>query len=541
MQEHRSDVVIVGSGVAGALTAARLAKAGAKVLILEAGPRVERAQALWQYENALIKIPESPYPNAPYARHPLEGGLDDYLVQAGPEKFASSYLRQVGGTTWHWLGTAIRMVPDDFRLRSRFGVGVDWPITYEDLEPWYCEAERELGVAGDSAADSAAPRSQPYPLPPIPMSYLDQRVAQALQPLGYKVEPTPQARNSVPYDHRPPCCGSGSCIPICPVQAKYDATVHVAQAERAGAELLDRAVAHVVEVGPDRRVTGVRFKRPDGSEERAIGKLFVVAAHGIETPKLLLQSRTEATAGGVANSSDQVGRNLMDHPTQLSWALAGERLWNYRGPLSTAGIESGRAGAWRGERPSFRIQLGNTGWSWPTGAPYTTVETLVRSGLRGAALDQALADHSARELTLAAMTEQLPLPENRIVPDFDNRDELGLPRPRIHFQFDAYTRRGIEHARLLHQRILEAMNSTVIQHDSEVKAAGHVMGTCRMGADPRQSVVDSELRAHDHPNLFLIGSGVFPTGGASNPTLTIAALALRAVNGMMRAMTLAVG
>jgi choline dehydrogenase-like flavoprotein len=537
MQERRADVLIVGSGIAGALTAVRLAKAGVKVLILEAGPRVERAQALRQYEAALIKTPESPYPNEPYARRPIWDGLDDYLVQAGPEKFRSSYLRQVGGTTWHWLGTAIRMVPDDFRLRSRFGVGVDWPISYDDLEPWYCEAERELGVAGDSAADPAAPRSRPYPLPPIPMSYLDQRVARALQPLGYKVEPTPQARTSVAYDGRPPCCGSGTCIPICPVQAKYDATVHVAQAERAGVELLDRAVAHTVEVGPDRRVTGIRFKRPDGSEERAIAQAYVIAAHGIETPKLLLQSRTEAAANGVANSSDQVGRNLMDHPTQLSWALAGEKLWNYRGPLETASMGAGRAGDWRAERPSYRIQLGNSGWSWPMGTPYTTVQTLVRSGLRGAALDQALADHSAREFTLVTMTEQLPLPENRIVPDFEKRDALGLPRPRIHFQLDAYTRRGLEHARMQHQRILEAMNSTGIQHDSEVQAAGHLIGTCRMGADARQSVVNSELRAHDHPNLFLIGSGVFPTGGASNPTLTIAALALRAVEGIRSAIS----
>lgn len=537
MKERSAEVLIVGSGIAGALTAARLAKAGVKVLILEAGPRVQRAEALQQFERAVTKIPESPYPNTPYAPHPLEGGTDSYLVQTGPEKFVSAYLRQVGGTTWHWLGTAIRFVPDDFRLRSRFGVGLDWPISYDELEPWYCEAERELGVAGDSSADPATPRSQPYPLPPIPMSHLDQRVAAAVQPLGYKIEPTPQARNSVPYDRRPPCCGSGNCIPICPIQAKYDAMVHVAQAERAGVELLDQAVAHAVEVGSDGHIAGIRFKRADGSEERAIGKVFVLAAHGIETPKLLLQSRTESRPNGVANSSDQVGRNLMDHPTQLSWALAHERLGNFRGPLSTAGIESGRAGNWRGERPSFRIQAGNSGWSWPTGAPYTTVEILLQRGLRGAELDRALADHSARELTLACMTEQLPLPENRIVPDFEERDELGLPRPRIHFRLDDYTRRGLEHARRMHQQIFEAMKSTEIQHHPENQAAGHVMGTYRMGADRRQSVVNSDLRTHDHPNLFLLGSGVFPTGGASNPTLTIAALTLRTVDRIRRALS----
>src|SRR5262245_15773740 len=111
-KEHQADIVIIGSGVAGAMTAARLAKVGVKTLILEAGPRVQRGQALQQFERAVNKSTESPYPDVPYARHPLEGALDNYLVQAGPEKFLSSYLRQVGGTTWHWLGTAIRLVPD---------------------------------------------------------------------------------------------------------------------------------------------------------------------------------------------------------------------------------------------------------------------------------------------------------------------------------------------------------------------------------------------------------------------------------------------
>jgi choline dehydrogenase-like flavoprotein len=538
MKEHSADVVIVGSGVAGALVAARLAKAGVGVLILEAGPRVERRQAFEQFERAVDKIPECPYPNPAWAPHPLSDQLDGYFVQAGPDKFLSTYLRQVGGTTWHWLGTAIRFVPDDFRLRSKFGVGLDWPISYDDLEPWYCQAERELGVAGDSAADPAAPRSEPYPLPPIPISYSDQRVDAAIRHLGYRIAPTPQARNSIAYGGRPPCCGSASCIPICPIQAKYDATVHLAQAAQSGAQLLDSAVAHAVDAGPDRRITAVRFKRPDGSEERASAKVFVIAANAVETPKLLLQSRTESLRDGVANSSGQVGRNLMDHPTQLSWALTAEKVWPYRGPISTGGIESGRAGDWRGERPSFRIQTGNDGWSWPTEAPYTTVEALLKRGLRGAELDRALADHSAREMALASLTEQLPSPENRIVPDFDKRDALGLPRPRIHYRLDDYTRRGMEHARVLHQQIFERMNCTEINHSPENQQAGHLMGTCRMGADPKLSVVNSELRAHDHPNLFLVGSGAFPTGAASNPTLTIAALALRMADTIRRTVRL---
>ncbi len=529
--------MIVGAGVAGSLVAVRLAKAGLKVLLLDAGPRVDRGAALDQFYRAAIKVPESPYPNAPFAPHPRSDAIDDYYVQGGPDKFISTYLRQVGGTTWHWMGTTLRLVPDDFRLRSRFGVGADWPIGYDDLEPWYCEAERELGVAGDGSADLKSPRSQPYPLPPIPVTYLDERVSAALAGSGYTLQPTPQARNSRPHDGRPACCGSSTCIPICPIQAKYDAMVHVTQAERAGVELVERAVVASVQIGTNGLVTGVTIKRPDGSEEQAVAKVFVIAAHGIETPKLLLQSRNDQYPGGVANSSNQVGRNLMDHPTQLSWALAGQPLWPFRGPMSTSGIESPRAGDWRAARPAFRIQVGNSGWEWPKGTPDHTVRVLVGQGLRGAALDRALNEHNSRELALAMMTEQLPLPENRIVPDFDKRDAIGLPRPRITYRIDEYTRRGLEEGRRIHAQIFAALKSTEVHHSEDVKPSGHLMGTCRMGHDPRQSVVNAELRSHDHANLYLVGSAVFPTSAASNPTLTIAALALRAAASIAKAAT----
>jgi choline dehydrogenase-like flavoprotein len=522
--------VIVGSGVCGALVAARLASRGVKVRVLEAGPRIARPSALAQYRAALIKVPECPYPNEPYAPHSTSDRSDIYYLQNGPDKFEATYLRQVGGTTWHWLGTSFRFVPDDFRLRSRFGIAVDWPISYGELEPWYCEAEQELGVAGDPNADLDAPRSRPYPLPAIPTTYLDQRVAAAVSRLGYTVQPTPQARNSQPYQNRPACCGSASCIPICPVQAKYDAMVHIAQAERSGAELIDRAIVSAVEIGPDGRVSGLRYRRPDGTEARTTARVYVIAAHGIETPKLLLQSRTDAHPHGVANSSDQVGRNLMDHPTRQSWGLAAEPLWPYRGPLSTAGIESTRAGNWRADHGAFRVQLHNRGWSWPMGTPDHTVRMLAERGIRGADLARALAAHSARELAIATMVEQLPSPENRVVPDDQYRDAIGIPRPRITYRIDDYCRRALDHGQRIHQEIFAAMGATDVEHGSAIYSAGHVMGTYRMGNDPKTSVVTAEQRTHDHRNLFLLGSGVFPTGAASNPTLTIAALALRAVD-----------
>ena len=270
------------------------------------------------------------------------------MVRAGGARpFASTYLKVVGGTTWHWLGTCLRFVPNDFQLRSRYGQAVDWPIGYDEIEPFYGEAEAEIGVAGDAADDLGAPRSTPYPMPAIPQTYLDKAFAKALADTPYQVRATPQGRNSQDLDGRPGCCGNASCIPVCPIQAKYDATVHLARATAAGAALHPQSTAVFVEIGADRRVAGVRFKRWDGSDGRAIGKVFVLAAHAIETPRLLLASAAEAAPRGVANTSDQVGRNLMDHPTQLSWALADAAVYPYRGPLSTSGIENLRDGDFR--------------------------------------------------------------------------------------------------------------------------------------------------------------------------------------------------
>jgi len=157
-----ADVIVVGAGISGALVADRLAAAGVSVLILEAGPRIDRAQAVTRFFDALVKVPECAYPNTAYAPHPRSDDLDFYYVQSGPDKFSSTYVRQVGGTTWHWLGTCLRLVPDDFRLATRFSRGIDWPIDYRALEPWYGAAENAIGVAGDSDVpgplDAAGPQ-----------------------------------------------------------------------------------------------------------------------------------------------------------------------------------------------------------------------------------------------------------------------------------------------------------------------------------------------------------------------------------------------
>lgn len=527
-QPLSADVIIVGAGVAGMLAAYRLAQAGVHVVVLEAGPPIERSEALANYRNAVARTPDAPYPDTDYAPRPSVLDLEGYYVQEGPDFFKSTYVRRVGGTTWHWLGTSMRHLPNDFRLRSLYNVGVDWPVSYEELEPWYLAAEQELGVAGDSEQDLGSARSGPYPMKALPLTYLDKQVTLAANSLGLQVHVTPQARNSEFFDDRPPCCGNATCVPICPIAAKYDATVHVRKAQALGVQVIDQAVVHRIEVDSEGLVTGVHFKRPNGDEQSARARIYVLAAHAIETPKILLMSRTDALPNGVANSSDQVGRNLMDHPVQLSWALARQPLYPYRSPLENAGIENFRDGPFRSESAAFRMAIGEDGWSFPGTPPDVLATELIAAGVRGKALVAEMNAQVSRQFRFANLIEQLPDPENRIVPAFDQVDAIGIPRPRIHYRLDDYTRRGMAEARRVSEQIFRAMGASRIEHSEDFEGAGHVIGTYRMGADPRTSVVNADQRSHDHANLFLLGSGVFPTVATANPTLTLAALALRA-------------
>jgi choline dehydrogenase-like flavoprotein len=532
---EESDVLIVGSGVAGALIAWSLARTGARVMIVEAGPRVERGAALERYEQAVVRVPEAPYASAPHAESPATIH-DTYIRQDGPDPFRSIYLRQVGGTTWHWLGTALRLLPSDLMLRSRHGVGADWPLTYSDLAPWYDAAESELGVSGHDDDVLGSPRQRPYPMPGLPATMSDRLLDQVAGPFGYKVRVSPQARNSQPFDGRPACCASSSCIPICPVQAKYDATVHLAKAETAGARILADSVAVQVDAGPDGRITGILIRRPDRSEERLEARHFVIAANAIGGPKLLLMSRGERFPKGVANSSDMVGRCLMDHPVQLTRALSPVPVWQRRGPQEVSSIHEMRDGEHRRQHGAFIMNVGNQGWEWAGPNLADLAKGFVDAGLSGSQLLDAVRSHASREMTLVALTEQLGDPDNRVTPDFDRRDAIGVPKPHIFFKLDNYTAAALAAARKIHEQLFRALGATEIRHHPYTEGAGHIMGTTRMGADGKTSVANANGQSHDHPNLWLAGSSLFPTSGTANPTLTIAALALRTAEAVRVAM-----
>lgn len=530
-----TDVLIVGAGVAGALTAWRLAKAGLRVTVVEAGPRVDRTIALERFRRTAVRVPEAPYQAVPYAGRPATIN-DTYIRQDGPDPFRSGYLRQVGGTTWHWLGTSLRLLPSDLELQSRYGIGTDWPLTYRDLEPWYEAAETELGISGNGDDAFGPPRRAPYPMPGLPATLGDRLLGDVAGPLGFKVRVLPQARNAHPYDGRPACCASSSCIPICPVQAKYDATVHLDKAEAAGARILSDSVAIRIDVAPSGRVTGLLVRRPDRSDFWLEAKHIVIAAHAIEGPKLLLMSRSEQLPDGVANRSGAVGRYLMDHPVQLTRALAPVPVWPRRGPQEVSAIHEMRDGNHRRHHAAFIMNVGNQGWQWAGPDLAGLVKTFVTAGLHGSALSNAVRSHASREMTLVALTEQLPDRDNCILPDYERLDDIGAPKPRIFFRLDAYTTAALTAARKTHEQIFQALGASDIGHLPYAEGAGHIMGTTRMGTDGKTSVANAHGQSHDHPNLWFAGSSLFPTSGTANPTLTIAALALKTAEKLLNFM-----
>lgn len=220
-----ADVVVVGSGVVGGMVANELAAAGHSVLILEAGLRLKRAEYVenWRnmsFHNRLHSDFQGLYPQSPLAQAPLYFPPNDYVGLSGPNgsAFKQGYLRTVGGTTWHWAASCWRHLPSDFEMKTRYGVGRDWAISYNELEPFYCRAEEEMGVSGphDKSLQSPPERSRPYPRDMIPFGYGDRRVAEIVNPHGFHLVPIPQGRSIEPYGERPACCGNNNCQPICP-------------------------------------------------------------------------------------------------------------------------------------------------------------------------------------------------------------------------------------------------------------------------------------------------------------------------------------
>ncbi|MEU1284119.1 GMC family oxidoreductase [Kitasatospora sp. NPDC005856] len=559
------DLVVVGAGVAGALTACtvKAAKPGARILILDAGNNgldsTQRAAFVEAYQLSPGKGVPTPYADLPNNRDgfaPSQDGvsnpvvMNQYYDQSGTtDLFKSGFQRMTGGSTWAWRGNTPRWLANDFRLNTVYGRGVDWPFDYDELEPYLVRAEQELGVSGDDAEwASLTRRSADFPMPAIAPSYGDLVVREALAGMppidNVEVVPitTPQARNSREYQGRSSCQGNSSCLPICPSGAKYDAGHHVGRAVALGVELKPACVVTKVVPQPDGS-SSVVFKdwtTADLAEQSVTTRQLVLALNAVEIPRLWLIS-------GLRNTSDQVGRNLMDHLTDEVVGLLAEPVFPFRGPQSTLGIENFRDGPFRKDTGGFRMTIGNDGWG-RTQSPEAALDALMwdkaarKILLTGAKLQEAVNHRVTRMLRFSYSTEQLPNPDNRVTLS-DKLDVLGLPRPKIAYRVDAYSKAALTYGHSVAHRIWQYLEGTVGAAEiapaapaGTYKGSGHLMGTMRMGTAAADSVVDPSGQSHDHPGVWVVGSAVFPTGGTSNPTLQLAAVTLRTADTLAAAL-----
>ena len=514
------DCCIVGAGPAGALVAHRLAQAGHSVVVLDAGPRFDDTTYAERMERALRP-----------GYHPDEtwdvGGPRDAFAATGDRHYPLNRTRVkgIGGTTLHWQGMVMRLHEQDFRLHSELGVAADWPIDYRDLQPYYARAERALGVAGASDNPFEPPRDEPHPLPAFPPSHSDGILADACESLGITTHSASNARNSEPYQDRSECVGYGTCVPVCPSGAKYDATVHIERAEGAGARVIDHAPVQRLEHGPDgEAVTAAVYTTPDGETHRQEATEFVVAAGGVETPRLLLLSESDQYPDGLANSSGVVGRYFMDHLFVAVGGRIDQPTRQHHVGFHTT--ESHQFYDRTDDRlAAIKLELLND-------ADTSPVEHALTADTWGDDLLADLRESYGTGIGVGALVEQLPRRENRIRLHPDRTDDNGNPIPDVVWSLDDATRGAIERANELQRAILEELDADItwtVDASNAVPTAHH-MGTTRMGTDPSESVVGPDLRAHDLGNLTIAGSSVFVTAGAMNPTLTIAALSLKAAD-----------
>lgn len=519
-----ADVIVVGAGVVAALTARKLALAGKSVVILEAGPMIERDQIVQNFRRSAWKDDaDKPYPNSEFAPFPDFAPEDNgYLEQLGPYPYPAMYLRVVGGTTWHWAAQAWRLVPNDFRIRSAYDIGRDWPISYDDLEPFYHEAEVLWGVSGPDEMAQYSPRSKPFPMPPVALSFLSQTVVNRLKP-KFEVLTNTTGRNSQPYDGRPQCCGNNNCMPICPIDAQYTGGSAVMQAQAAGVRVIPQAVVYKLDHDAQGRITALHYFDWDKQSHKAIAETYVLGANALEIPKILLMSASDRFPNGLANNHDQVGRNLMDHPSSKCTFLADEPVWAGRGPQSPISIQQMRDGDFRKDHAAFRLDFSN-------GSRVTAVtEQGIKQGLTGDALDRFIRERASREMTMKNVLEQLPDPENRVVLSKGRTDALGLPTPAITYSINDYVERGMDATQDIYRQIVELMGATEVRYTPKGQYSNnqHICGTLAMGDDEKTSVTDSVGRAHAHENLYMVSTGVMPTVATANSTLTASALGLR--------------
>ena len=516
--------------------AKELSSAGFQVVVLEQGPYLREKD--FQYDE--LKIRDTP------------ALVNDHTIQ--PNTFrkteqdkavlapAISYGRCVGGGTVHYTATHWRFREIDFVERSRLGAisGTgfdDWPITYADLEPYYTKAEWDMGYSGLGGATTfEPPRSKPFPLPPFPIKSSGVLLEQAAQKLGLHTSPVPMAILSQPYKGRSGCIHCGFCEWFgCKVGAKSSTLASVIpEAEKTGRCEI-RPNSYVREISTDKsgRVTGVVYFDAQKKEIAQKAKAVVVCCNGTETPRLLLLSKSNLFPNGLANSSGVVGKYLMLGSNSSAWGMFEHPLNEFKSIQATRSVEDfyesdPKRGFYGGGRLDARYGvMGPIGFA---------LQALPPDAPRWGSGFKKACQQFTHTMSINAFATSLPLETNNITLDQDVKDAWGLAAMRVTYRDHPD---GLKTKQFFRERALELLDAAGAVKKwagpvNETRGGGHLMGTCRMGNDPKTSVVDKFNRAHDVPNLFVVDGSSFVTSGRNHPTCTIEALAYRAADNLIK-------
>ncbi|MFN7994651.1 MAG: GMC family oxidoreductase [Bryobacteraceae bacterium] len=526
------DFLVIGAGAAGGVMAKELSTAGFKVVVLEQGPYLRETD----YSHDEIKYSIQPgLTNDPKVQPILFRANEKESVR--PFK-AIEYGRQVGGGSVHFTGNYWRFHESDFHEHSLFGdvpgtAFADWPISYADLEPYYTKAEYELGISGLAGANPfEAPRSKPYPLPPMPVKSSGVLFERGTRKLGLHPYPAPVAILSQPYRGRGACVHCGFCESFgCEMRAKSSTLVTVIPiAEKTGrCEIRPNSYVREILLDDRGRASGAVYFDAQKREVRQKARVVVVCANGVESAKLLLLSKSNRFPNGLANSSGLLGKHLMWDNGFEATALFEHPLNEFKSIQATRVIHDyyradPKRGFYGGGGIDARFDFYPAGFAlygMPPDAPKW-----------GSAYKKMLREYFTHSMSLLAHSTSLPVEKNSVSLDPDVKDAWGLPAVRITFENHPDDIATLNWLLDRQREIFEAMGAKKVwvQPTDVVLASRHLMGTCRMGRDPGKSVVNPYGQTHDVPNLFVVDGSNFVTSARQQPTATIQALAYRSAD-----------
>ena len=510
------DACIVGSGAGGGVVAKELGEQGLNVVVLEAGRRFDPLQDYvsarpdWDIADRkslkLFKVPAL-----------------EKITLANKSTRRPTEVRGVGGGTLRYIAYAIRMRPDDFQVYTVDGVGMDWPLTYEDLVPYYRKVELELGVSGQ-AGDPWTPLLESYPNPPFEFSYGNKIIKRGCDKLGIKLWPAPMARLSRPFNGRPACVQCGTCYLGCMSGAKSSVDVTYIRKAEATDNVIVRSQSVVTRINIDAegKAKSVIYFDKNGIEHEQKAKVIIVSAGTIHSPRLLLNSKSKIFSNGLANSSGLVGKYFMQHLGVGSAAIFPDRIDSFRGFFGGATSQDfAKTDSTNSFSRGWRIDL------------HSGVRTPVRMSAFSNSWGKQLKDYMRKNFGHVAgilpAGEQLPDKRNCVELDPEVKDDYGMPVPLITFEWRRNDRLMWAAMKKNIIEIYDAAGAAEILYmQTNPGVSAHNMGTCRMGNDPQKSVLNSFCQSHDVPNLFVVDGSCFVTGGTANPSLTIQAIAVRA-------------